>query len=93
VARRHLGSLARRCPDHDVLRNRSSLVAQRLPIPRPPPEALHILDRFHIVAKMNTALDEVRAGESRRMANEGRTPLLKNSRRLLPEPESTHDFF
>ena len=28
-------------------------------------EALHILDRFHIVAKMNKALDEVRAGESR----------------------------
>jgi transposase len=38
-------------------------------------EALHILDRFHIVAKMNKALDEVRAGESRRMASEGRTPL------------------
>ena len=37
-------------------------------------EALHILDRFHIVAKMNKALDEVRAGESRRMASEGRTP-------------------
>ena len=31
-------------------------------------EALHILDRFHIVAKMNKALDEVRAGESRRSA-------------------------
>ncbi len=30
-------------------------------------DALHILDRFHIVAKMNKALDEVRAGESRRM--------------------------
>ena len=28
-------------------------------------EALHILDRFHIVAKMNKALDEIRAGESR----------------------------
>jgi transposase len=28
-------------------------------------EALHILDRFHTVAKMNKALDEVRAGESR----------------------------
>jgi transposase len=40
-------------------------------------EALHILDRFHIVAKMNKALDEVRAGESRRMASEGQTPLLK----------------
>jgi hypothetical protein len=25
-------------------------------------QALHILDRFHIVAKMNTALDQVRAG-------------------------------
>jgi transposase len=35
------------------------------------PEALHILDRFHIVAKMNKALDEVRAGESRRMARVG----------------------
>jgi transposase len=30
-------------------------------------EALHILDRFHIVAKMNKALDEVRAEETRRM--------------------------
>jgi transposase len=30
-------------------------------------EALHILDRFRIVAKMNKALDEVRAEESRRM--------------------------
>ncbi len=46
-------------------------------------EALHILDRFHIVAKMNKALDEVRAGESRRMASEGRKPVLKKSRWLL----------
>ena len=29
-------------------------------------QALHILDRFHIVAKMNAALDHVRAGEARR---------------------------
>src|SRR5260370_25464394 len=49
--------------------------------------ALHILDRFHIVAKMNKALDEVRAGESRRMASEGRTPLLKKSRWLLLQRE------
>src|SRR5205823_7521530 len=46
-------------------------------------EALHILDRFHIVANMNKALDEVRAGESRRIAFEGRTPVLKKSRWLL----------
>ena len=50
-------------------------------------EALHILDRFHIVAKMNKALDEVRAGESRRMASEGRTPLPKKSRWLLLKRE------
>ncbi len=50
-------------------------------------EALHILDRVHIVAKMNKALDEVRAGESRRMASEGRTPLLKKSRWLLLKRE------
>jgi transposase len=32
---------------------------------------------------MNQALDEVRAGESRRMAREGMVPLLKKSRWLL----------
>lgn len=42
--------------------------------------ALHILDRFHIVAKMNKALDEVRAVESRRLARDGHAPLLKKSR-------------
>lgn len=46
-------------------------------------EVLHILDRFHIVAKMNKALDEVRAGEARRIASEGRVPVLKKSRWLL----------
>jgi transposase len=43
-------------------------------------QALHILDRFHIVAKMNKALDEVRAAETRRMAQDGHEPLLKKSR-------------
>jgi transposase len=50
-------------------------------------EALHILDRFHIVAKMNKALDEVRTGESRRIASEGGVPLLKKSRWLLLKRE------
>jgi len=45
-------------------------------------EALHILDRFHIVAKMNKALDEVRAGESRRIASEGGVPVLKTEQRF-----------
>jgi transposase len=42
-------------------------------------EALHILDRFHIVAKMNKALDEVRAGESRRIASDGGVPSPETS--------------
>src|SRR5215204_3688290 len=50
-------------------------------------DALHILDRFHIVAKMNKALDEVRSGESRRMAREGFLPVLKKSRWLLLKRE------
>jgi transposase len=50
-------------------------------------EALHILDRFHIVAKMNKALDEVRAAESRHMAREGLKPVLKKSRWLLLKRE------
>jgi transposase len=50
-------------------------------------EAIHILDRFHIVAKMNKALDEVRAGESRRMAHDGYLPVLKKSRWLLLKRE------
>lgn len=54
-------------PYLDVIRERCS-------------KALHILDRFHIVAKMNKALDEVRAAESRKMAHEGHPPLLSKSR-------------
>jgi len=50
-------------------------------------EALHILDRFHIVAKMNKALDEIRAGESRRIASEGGVPVLKKSRGWLLKRE------
>ena len=43
-------------------------------------QALHILDRFHIVAKMNKALDEVRAAESRKLARDGHQEILKKSR-------------
>jgi transposase len=50
-------------------------------------DALHILDRFHIVAKMNKALDEVRSEESHRMKREGQEPVLKKSRWLLLKRE------
>jgi transposase len=45
--------------------------------------ALNILDRFHIVAKMNKALDEVRAGEARQLVRDGYEPLLKKTRWCL----------
>ena len=55
-------------------------------------QALNILDRFHIVAKMNKALDEVRAAEYRRMAQAGYQPVLKKSRWcLLKRPENLTD--
>jgi transposase len=46
-------------------------------------QAVHILDRFHIVAKLNKAVDEVRAKEARRLHRAGRAPVLKKSRWLL----------
>lgn len=54
--------------------------------------AIHILDRFHIMAQMNKAIDEVRAGEARRLKADGYEPVLKHSRWcLLKRPENrTH---
>ena len=54
-------------------------------------QAIHILDRFHIMAKMNKAIDEVRAQEARRLRADGEEPLLKHTRWLLlkrPEHQS-----
>jgi transposase len=56
------------------------------------PGAIHILDRFHIMAKMNKAIDEVRAAEAKRMKADGYEPVLKNSRWcLLKRPENRTD--
>lgn len=44
------------------------------------PHALHVLDRFHIMALMNKAIDKIRAGEAKRMKRDGYEPLLKHSR-------------
>jgi len=51
--------------------------------------AVHVLDRFHIMKKMNEALDEVRRGEARRLEEDGYEPVLKHSRWcLLKRPEN-----
>jgi len=51
--------------------------------------AVLILDRFHVMAKLNKALDEVRAVEARRLAQDGYEPVLKHSRWfILKRPEN-----
>jgi len=46
-------------------------------------QAVHVLDRFHIMKKMNEALDEVRRGETRQLKADGYEPVLKHSRWCL----------
>jgi transposase len=46
-------------------------------------QAVHVLDRFHIMAQMNKAIDEVRAGEVKRLQRDGYEPVLKHSRWCL----------
>lgn len=54
--------------------------------------ALHVLDRYHIAAKMNKAIDEVRAEEARRLKSDGFEQILKHSRWcLLKRPENLTD--
>jgi len=42
--------------------------------------ALNILDRYHVMAKMNKAIDEIRAVEARRLKADGYEPVLTHSR-------------
>ena len=50
-------------------------------------QAIHVLDRFHIMAKMNKAIDEVRAVEAKRLKRDGYEPVLKHSRWCLLKRE------
>jgi transposase len=51
--------------------------------------AVHILDRFHIMSRMNKAIDEVRADEARKLKADGHKPILKHSRWcILKRPEN-----
>jgi transposase len=51
--------------------------------------AVHVLDRFHIMRLLNKAIDEVRRTEARQMERDGYEPILKHSRWcLLKRPEN-----
>ena len=53
------------------------------------PHVIHILDRFHIVANLNKALDEVRADEVKRLKVQGDNETLKRTRWcILKRPEN-----
>lgn len=54
--------------------------------------AVHVLDRFHIMARFGKALDEVRAGEARALKAKGYEPVLSKTRwLLLKRPENLTD--
>lgn len=46
------------------------------------PQALNILDRFHVVGKLNQAIDDTRRDEVRALAEQGKEAYLKKSRWL-----------
>ena len=46
-------------------------------------QAVHVLDRFHIMAHMSKAIDEVRAQEVRELKAQGEEPVLTKTRWLL----------
>jgi transposase len=55
-------------------------------------EAVHVLDRFHVMQKFGKALDEIRAEEAKRLQRDGYEPVLKRSRWcFLKRPENLTD--
>ncbi|MGA9131045.1 MAG: ISL3 family transposase [Candidatus Sulfotelmatobacter sp.] len=70
----------------DMCRAYMNVIAEQLST------AVHVLDRFHIMKKMNEAIDEVRREEARRLKQDGYEPVLTNSRWcLLKRPENLTD--
>jgi transposase len=47
------------------------------------PQAVHVLDRFHIMRLINKGIDEVRREEVKELARDGYEPILKHSRWCL----------
>ncbi len=55
-------------------------------------QAVHVLDRFHIMAHFSKALDKVRAGEVKELKAKGHEPVLTKTRwLLLKRPENLSD--
>ena len=53
------------------------------------PQAIHVLDRFHVMQKLSKAIDKVRAAEVKQLLADGYEPLLTGARwLLLKRPEN-----
>ena len=53
------------------------------------PQAVHVLDRFHIMQRMGKALNEVRVAEVKQLHEDGYEPVLRGARwLLLKRPEN-----
>ena len=52
-------------------------------IARKIPQAIHVLDRFHIMSHLGKAIDQVRATEAKEMKSQGLEPILSKSRWCL----------
>jgi transposase len=48
-------------------------------------QAVHVLDRFHVMQQFGKALDEIRAEESKQLQRDGYEPVLKRSRWCFPK--------
>jgi transposase len=70
-------SAALRFVASDMWKNYLTVIAERAK------QAVNVLDRFHIVAKVNKAVDEVRASEARELARKGFQPILKHTKWAL----------
>ena len=56
------------------------------------PQALNILDRYHVVARLSKALDEVRAAEAKELKQKGFEEILKHTKYcFLKNPENLTD--
>jgi len=70
----------------DMWRPYLNVIAERIG------HAVHVLDRFHVMKKMNEAIDEVRRAEARQLKEDGYEPVLKHARWcLLKRPENLTD--
>ena len=56
------------------------------------PQAIHVLDRFHVMQKLSRAIDQVRAAEVKQLKADGYEEVLKGGRwLLLKRPDNLSD--